>query len=228
MTWPASEARPVHDAGLEHQLPNRVNRLASRGQLGDCRLEGRASGTHRAIGKRISVVGASGSGKSHVSRILRELLDLPVCALDDLRDSLPGGALDTWEFARRAEILAARDAWIIDGHYVVIRHLIWQRADTIVLLNYPLYLVFIQILRRYVARKSGRLNLGPHDDQPDNPARAGAGWRQRWHRLLKIFRERQDYTRILRSPEYGRVNVIELKSRKATQDWLETVRSGQL
>ena len=184
-------------------------------------MEGTGTGTRRAIGKRISVVGASGSGKSHLSRILGELLDLPVSALDDLCDSLPGGKLDTREFGRHVEILASRDGWIIDGHYLAVRHLIWRRADTVIFLNYPLFIVFTQLLQRYINRKLGSIGLG---NRSNCPARKDAGSNLRWHRLLKTFREHKDYAHSLRSPEYGRTNVIELGSREAARDWLESLR----
>jgi adenylate kinase family enzyme len=212
----------MHDAVLERRLADHVAGLASPGPCGECRLEDTGTGTRRAIGTRISVVGASGSGKSHVSRILGEILNLPVSALDALRDSLPGGKSDTREFARHAEILVSRDAWIIDGHYSAIRHLIWRRADTVILLNYPLYIVFIQLIGRYIKKKLGRLRLV---SRTDFPASKEAGASQRWHRLLKTFRERQDYARTLRSPEYGKTIVIELTSRQATRDWLKSLRA---
>lgn len=183
------------------------------------------------IGRRISVVGATGSGKSHVSRILAELLHLQVHELDEFRDNLPGGQLDTCEFTRHVEDLTCRDEWIIDGHYRAIRHMIWQRADTIVFLNYPLYVVFLQLMRRYLKKKWRFLshNGGElHKSGSNIHARRMGSWRQRWDRLLKTFRERQDYGRTFRLPQYEKLIVIELKSRRATRGWLQTFRANNL
>lgn len=183
------------------------------------------------IGRRISVVGATGSGKSHVSRILAELLHLQAHELDQLRDSLSGGQLDTYEFTRHVEDLIHNDEWIIDGHYLAIRHMIWQRADTVVLLNYPLHVVFIQLINRYLKKKlrfPNRNSAVFRTSGAKTHARKMGSWSQRWNRLLKTLRERQDYGRTLRLPEYDKLMVIELKSRKATRGWLQTVHANDI
>lgn len=183
------------------------------------------------IGRRISVVGASGSGKSHVSHILAELLQLQVHELDEIRDRLQAGQLKASEFAGHVEALVRRDEWIIDGHYVAIRHLIWQRADTVIFINYPLYVVFIQVVNRYLGKKWRHLNRNGGTLRASG-SRVGAKsvglWRQRWGRLLKTFRERQDYGRTLRQPEYDKLIVIELKSRSSTRDWLQAIQVSNI
>lgn len=181
------------------------------------------------IGRRISVVGTTGSGKSHVSRILAGLLHLQVHELDELKDSLLGGGqLDAYEFTRRVEDLTCLDEWIIDGHYVAVRDIIWQRADTVVLINYPLYVVFVQLIDRYLKKKLNYLSSdgrGSHNSGSNIHARKMGVWRQRWNRLLKTLRERQDYGRTLRLPQYDKLIVIELKSRRATRGWLQAVQA---
>ena len=100
------------------------------------------------MNKRISVVGTTGSGKSYVSRLLAASLDLQVHELDELRDTVPGGQHNTEEFVTRVDQLTRLSEWVIDGHYVAIRHVIWQRAETVIFINYPLHIVFGQLIYR--------------------------------------------------------------------------------
>ena len=174
-------------------------------------------------------MGATGSGKSHLSRILAKLLKLQVHELDDLRDCLPGGQLDAGEFVQRVEFITSGNAWIMDGHYLAVRHIIWQRADTVVFLNYPIYLIFTRLMRRFLVKQWSRIKRGSGEyptgtSSHNNSARRAGSWNQRWNRLLKTFRERQDYGRTLHSPDYDRLNIIELNSKRATREWIQVLQ----
>ena len=163
--------------------------------------------------RRISIVGATGSGKSHLARELARKTGLPVHELDTVRRS------DADHFEKSVEALTAADGWIIDGHYRDVRHLIWRRADTVLWLNYSPALVAARLLRRFAAKRR----------QPSEQARgaepAKASWRQRLGRLSRTVRERRDYGRVLCSSEYRGLTVVELRSASATEEWLRRLGS---
>ena len=183
------------------------------------RMEMDSGGRRVAIARRISVVGATGSGKTHLARILSDRLRLPIFQLDDLRWQEDGRARSDDEFAETITDLAAQDAWIIDGHYRSVRHLIWRRADTVVWLNYPLWVVARRRLGRF-GRKRRAVNIGDMSTEPLVP-QFTASWRSRLGRFRRNVRERRQYARLLGAPEYGELAIVELKSIAATNRWVE-------
>lgn len=172
------------------------------------------SRTRNGRPRRISVVGATGSGKTHLSRILAAELNLPVYELDSLRRDSAGRELAHEQFAQAVAELAARDEWIIDGHYRDVRELIWKQADTVLWLNYPFSRIFLQLVRRF----SGKHATDNSQAHAGNSGRAS--WRRRLGRLARTLRERGEYGRVLRGPGFEAVDVVELRSPKAATEWV--------
>lgn len=177
--------------------------------------------------RRISVVGATGSGKTSLARELAERLDLPICELDQLRRDTVVGGLSAQTFQSRVAEIAQRDAWIIDGHYRDVRHLIWSRAEAVVWLNYPLRIVALRLMGRFRQKRRARAFGADQSSEPRAAARLvadeGASWTRRLGRLVRTLRERSVYGRLLRSAEYRGVRTIELRSLEATRQWLRNL-----
>ncbi|HEY2594468.1 MAG TPA: adenylate kinase [Chloroflexota bacterium] len=55
-------------------------------------------------------------------------------------------------FRNRVTRVVAGERWVIDGNYSKVRDLVWERADTVVWLDYAFPLIFTRLLRRTVAR----------------------------------------------------------------------------
>ncbi len=98
--------------------------------------------------QRILVIGCSGAGKSTLARALSDKLQLPLIHLD--REYwLPG-----WKEPARAnwratvEMLAAREAWVMDGNYASTFDLRMPRADAIIVLDLPRLVCMWGILSR--------------------------------------------------------------------------------
>ena len=173
--------------------------------------------------RRISVVGATGSGKTVLARQIAERLNLPHHELDQLRHVV-GGESSGQTFHSRIADLALSEEWIIDGHYREVRQLIWRRADVVVWLNYPLRLVASRLVKRYLRKRSAS---APHADRLGEASGAarpiaeeGASWRRRIGRLIRTLRERSVYGRLLQSEHYANVKTVELRSIEATRQWL--------
>jgi adenylate kinase family enzyme len=87
---------------------------------------------HRAL-----VIGISGAGKSTFSRQLAERTGLPLIHLDK-EFWQPGWKITPApEWRRKVEVLAAREAWIMDGNYGGSLDLRLPRADTVIWFDYP-------------------------------------------------------------------------------------------
>ncbi len=173
--------------------------------------------------RRISVVGASGSGKTTLAREIAEGLNLPHHELDQLRREAQAPGSPKKNFHNRVAELASGDEWIIDGHYREVRDHIWRRAEIVVWLNYPLPLIALRVVKRFLRKRTASASRAGDSSEKSVAARQisddGASWRRRFGRLVKTLRERRVYGRLLRS-NYPNARTVELRSIKATRRWL--------
>jgi adenylate kinase family enzyme len=96
------------------------------------------------------VVGSCGAGKSTVAREIGRRLGLPVIHLDAefWRPGWVEPNPDDWR--AHVAMLAARDAWVMDGQYSGTWNLRAARADTIIWLDLPRRVYFWRVLKRTV------------------------------------------------------------------------------
>lgn len=104
------------------------------------------------IGRRILVIGPTGSGKTTLARQLSELLDLPHIELDAIHWGADWALPTVREFRRRVADVAAGDEWVMDGNYSKVRDITWGRAEVVVWLDYGLLLTLWRLLLRTTGR----------------------------------------------------------------------------
>jgi adenylate kinase family enzyme len=117
--------------------------------------------------QRILIIGAPGTGKSTLARIMGLRLGLPVIHLD-AEYWQPGWvepAKDTW--AAKVAMLAARETWVMDGNYSGSWQLRLPRAEAVVWLDLPRRVY----LTRTLVRTFGNLGRVRPDLGPDCPER---------------------------------------------------------
>jgi adenylate kinase family enzyme len=98
--------------------------------------------------KKVAIIGCGGAGKSTFSRILSEVLNIPVYHLDKLNWK-PGWIStprDEWDELMKT--LISKEEWIIDGNYSRTLDIRLNNADTIVFLNMAMYLCIYRIVKR--------------------------------------------------------------------------------
>ncbi len=102
--------------------------------------------------KRVSIVGTTGSGKTTLAAEVAQILGSVHIELDALNWQPGWIAAPTDDFRR--DVLRALEAptWVTEGNYHSVRHLVWERADCIVWLNYRLPLILTRLLRRTTRR----------------------------------------------------------------------------
>jgi adenylate kinase family enzyme len=113
--------------------------------------------------QRIVIIGCSGSGKSTLARELGRRLALPVTHLDALYWR-PGWKPppDRAAFDARVLEIAAGDRWIIDGSYSSTLPQRLQRADAVILTDFPTWLCLWRVCWRVVQyRGKTRPDIGP-------------------------------------------------------------------
>ena len=121
--------------------------------------------------RRVTIVGGSGSGKSTLAAAVAERLDAPVVELDALFHGPDWTPTPTPEFRRRVTEHLDGDRWVVAGNYSVVMDLTQGRADTIVWLDLPRWLVTWRVARRSIRRATRREELWN-------------GNRERWRNLV--------------------------------------------
>lgn len=93
--------------------------------------------SHMCIGKRILILGCSGSGKSTFARALAARTGLPLVYLDSVWWRADGSHISREEFDRALSELLAGERWIMDGDYSRTYEVRIRACDTVIFLDYP-------------------------------------------------------------------------------------------
>jgi adenylate kinase family enzyme len=164
--------------------------------------------------RRVSVVGTSGVGKSTLSRTLAGALDADFLELDSVFHQAGWVPLPTEDFRQRVGDVVAGERWVIDGNYTSkVRDLIWARADTVVWLDLPRWIVMRRIIWRSVQRAARRTELWN-------------GNREHWRNLFSLDKEnsvivwawqtharnRTRYAAVMADPAYAQLHFVRLKN----------------
>jgi adenylate kinase family enzyme len=112
------------------------------------------------------VVGNSGSGKSTLAAALAARLGVPYIELDSIFHQPGWTELPRDEFRARVRALAAGEEWVIDGNYSAVRDLVWARADTVVWIDLPRWLVMRRVIGRTLRRAVLRQELWNGNREP--------------------------------------------------------------
>ena len=102
--------------------------------------------------ERILILGRTGSGKTTLARELAAALGVPHVELDALYfgPDLSRAPLDV--LRERTSAAIAGESWVTDGNKRAVRDLVWPRADTIVWLDYPVWVSLRRLARRARSR----------------------------------------------------------------------------
>jgi adenylate kinase family enzyme len=160
---------------------------------------------------RVAVIGTSCSGKTTLARTLAKTLDVPHIELDAIHWQPNWCPRPLDEFRQLTEAAVAAERWVLDGNYSKARDIVWQRATTLVWLNYPFRVVFWRALSRTISRVLTQQELFAGNRE---------GFRQSFLSKDSILvwvittyhRRRRDYPKLFKRPEHAHLEVIELGS----------------
>lgn len=173
-------------------------------------------------GRRIVVVGTTGSGKTTMARRLAAGLGYPHVELDALHWEANWTPAPVAVFRARVRKAIRAPCWVVDGNYGKVRDVLWPAADTIVWLDYPLPVILVRLLCRTLRRSLLREELWAANREDL--------WRALFSRdsillwALKTYRRRRrEYPDLFARPEHRHLTVIRLRSPGAAEVWLRAV-----
>jgi adenylate kinase family enzyme len=118
----------------------------------------------------------------------------------------------TDEFRRLVAEAVAGESWVMDGNYSsTARDIVWDRATTLIWLNYPFRVVFWRALRRTVLRVANQEELYSGNRETFRQSFLSRESIILWA-ITTYHRRRREYRRILDEGVFPHLRVIELRS----------------
>jgi len=166
------------------------------------------------LGKKIVIVGVSGSGKSTFSRTLAEKTGLPVIFMDSIMWKPGWQYVGDEETAKKLGEVSSQEDWIIEGYITKsARAFVFDRADTIIYLDYqPIVATWRYLKRCWKHRKEPRPELAGNPDIFDFKF-LKLVWKKGEAVSLDIF--------LAKIPDQSK--IIRLTSVKRTKDFLRDI-----
>jgi hypothetical protein len=172
--------------------------------------------------ERINVVGTSCSGKTTLALAVARRLDLACVELDALFWGPAWEPVPPDVFRSRVADAIAADRWVLDGGYSTVRPLIWERADTVVWLDYPMGTVLGRWARRTAARIRDGREFWPGTGNRESLRHAlSRGGLLSW--ILTTHRQRRR-TMLAQLDARPGIQGIRLRSPSEAERWLRHLR----
>ncbi|HEV8070157.1 MAG TPA: hypothetical protein VGP76_20605 [Planctomycetaceae bacterium] len=175
--------------------------------------------------QRICIIGTTGSGKTTVAAEVARILGSVHIELDALNWQ-PGWVLVASDrFRQNVATALETPRWVTDGNYRSVRDLVWERADCLVWLNYPLSLIVTRLIRRTARRIWNSESCCNGNQETLRRAFSRESiilWALQTHGRL-----RREYAPLLcQLAERGKTVVIH-RSPRQTRAWLDEIRLAQ-
>ena len=172
--------------------------------------------------RKIIIAGPNGAGKTSLARLLSKKLSIPHTELDCLywlSDWQPRSLEERKKIA--AQILST-PTWIVGGNHFYLREITWDKADTVIWLDYPFWVCFWRVLKRGI-----RLIITKKEICGGNKETLTHflfSRRSIFYYLFAKYRKlRRRYAAMMESPEWKHLTFIRLRSSRETKRWLYDV-----
>ncbi|MCX5054135.1 MULTISPECIES: adenylate kinase [unclassified Streptomyces] len=171
--------------------------------------------------QRILVVGVTGAGKSTLAQAVSARLDMPYHEMDALYFTGPDWAVND-KLTETVSPLAAEPRWIIDSiGYPEVRDLLWERADTVLWLDYAKRVVLPRVLRRSLRRTLTREPVFGGNTE------TWAGWLSKEHPVWWAWSQhagrRREIAHRTSDPRFAPLRTLRFTRPADTAAWLATL-----
>jgi adenylate kinase family enzyme len=167
------------------------------------------------LGRRVLVVGTTGSGKTTVAAGIAAALGVPHIELDALNWEPEWREAEAAAFQARlrAALAASPAGWIVDGNYLTkADHITSPSADTLVFLDLPLPVILGRLVRRTIQRTITKQELWSGNREHIRSLFRRDSllvWAIRTHR-----RNRRRYGQRIHDPSWSHLHTVHLTSGK--------------
>lgn len=193
----------------------------------ESRQDPRSPQAAAAAPRRIVVVGTTGSGKTTLAKTLAAALGIRRVELDGLYHGPNWTPAEPDVFRERIASATDGDGWVADGNYrAYTNDILWERADTLIWLDYPIALVLARLFRRIMRRglrqeelwNGNRERLSTHFFSRESLFL----WALRTH-----WRHRREWPAVLAEPRFSHLRVVRARSpRKLREALLAATAAG--
>jgi len=172
--------------------------------------------------KRINIIGTTGSGKSYLAKSLSEILEYPYVQIDQLFwKSNWQETLDEELFPKLVKAISG-DVWILDGNYSRTNKIKWDRADTIIWVDFGYSRTLLQLLKRTISRAISRKELWPGTGNTESFSKSFMSTDSILVWFLRCYhKNRIRYSKLMQSTEYSHIQMVRLKSPNEIQNFIE-------
>jgi hypothetical protein len=172
-------------------------------------------------------VGSTGSGKTTFARSLAEILAVDFVELDALNWEPNWAMAPVDRFRAKIDAATSGDAWVVDGNYGGrgAREIVWSRADTVVWLDYPLWLILARLTRRNIARIRSGDEIWPGTGNRETIRGSFFSRESLYLWALRSYRRRNRLLpELLARPEYAHFAVHRFTRPSDAERWLAAQR----
>lgn len=175
--------------------------------------------------RRISVIGSgSGAGKTTFARRLAERLGLPFIELDAIHWGTSWSSPAPEVFQARVLEALPPDGWVVDGNYGALGGVVWDRADTLVLLDIPLGVSLWRILTRTLRRIRTGEELWPGTGNRETIRNAFFARNSLLLYALTTYRRRKRrWEEHLRTGRWAHLEIHHFRSNAEADRWLASL-----
>jgi adenylate kinase family enzyme len=168
--------------------------------------------------ERIIIVGTSGAGKSTLANQLAAQLNFPHIELDSLHWG-PNWT-ESPDFTKNVDKATQQPFWVLDGNYSKASHIFWPRADTIIWLDYPIWVNYWRMVRRTFQRVFWRERLWNDNRETFREQFLSKESLFVWIHQTHALR-RQKFNQLMKNNEYPNLTWIHHSSPAMTRQWLK-------
>lgn len=166
--------------------------------------------------QRVLVIGASGAGKSSLAARISKATGLPFKPTDDFYWKEDWQAASEASVVEQIDSVTARPQWVLDGNFDDQRHFVWQRADTIVWLDFPRAVILARAVKRNIL-----LLLTQQPTWSGNRMTVRRAWSGIRHSFRSVDPKRELYP--ARLAELPHATILRFRSPRQVEKWLVTV-----